>query len=299
MSTVAPAVEPVGPARTSGLVCDLRAHPLCARREQGYRLCLRAVGRHPVRGAVRPLCRALRSAGERHRGRAEAAVGGALVRHRSIGPRHLQPRHRGDAARYLHRGRLGGAGVPDGRPRRHRRGLFRRLDRPHRRPHRRHHHGVSAVRAGDGHRRSARQHRAEHHHRHRDRELPALCPRRPRRGQCAPQCRLRAGGAALRQWRIPHSAGAHPAQHHADHDRADVADHGLRHPQCRRPVVHRPRRAAADGGMGHHGRRRRGLHGLGRMVDRAVPRPCADDRGLLLQPARRRPARHRRPAAED
>jgi peptide/nickel transport system permease protein len=59
----------------------------------------------------------------------------------------------------FHRGRLGGAGVPDGRPRRHRRRLFRRLDRPHRRPHRRHHHGVSAVRAGDGHRRGARQHR--------------------------------------------------------------------------------------------------------------------------------------------
>ena len=79
--------------------------------------------------------------------------------------------------------RLGGAGVPDGRARRHRRRLFRRLDRPHRRPHRRHHHGVSAVRAGDGHRRGARQHRAEHHHRDRDRELSALCPRRPRRGQ--------------------------------------------------------------------------------------------------------------------
>ena len=41
------------------------------------------------------------------------------------------------------------------------------------------------------------------------------------------------------------------------------------------------------------------LHGLGRMVDRAVPGPGADDRGVLLQPARRRPARHRRPAAED
>ena len=66
--------------------------------------------------------------------------------------------------------------------------------------------------------------------------------------------------------------GAHPAQHHADHDRADVADHGLRHPQRRRPVLHRPRRAAADAGMGHHGRGRRGLHGLGRMVDRVLSR---------------------------
>src|SRR3954465_16093176 len=35
------------------------------------------------------------------------------------------------------------------------------------------------------------------------------------------------------------------------------------------------------------------------MVDRAIPGACADDRGVLLQPARRRPARHRRPAAED
>src|SRR4051812_12939192 len=51
--------------------------------------------------------------------------------------------------------------------------------------------------------------------------------------------------------------------------------------------------------MGHHGRRRRGLHGVGRMVGRAVPRPCADGRGVLLQPAWRRSARHRRPAAED
>ncbi len=37
-------------------------------------------------------------------------------------------------------------------------GLFRRLDRPHHRPDRRHDHGLSAVRAGDGHRRRARQH---------------------------------------------------------------------------------------------------------------------------------------------
>jgi peptide/nickel transport system permease protein len=56
-------------------------------------------------------------------------------------------------------------------------------------------------------------------------------------------------------WRI--LAGPDPAQHHADHDGADVADHGLRHPQRRRPVLHRARRAAADAGMGHHGRGRR------------------------------------------
>ena len=66
--------------------------------------------------------------------------------------------------------------------------------------------------------------------------------------------------------------GARSAEHHADHDRADVADHGLRHPQRRRPVVHRARRAPADAGMGHHGGRRRGLHGVGRMVDRVLSR---------------------------
>ncbi len=231
MSSVAPAVEPAGPARTSGLGRDLRTHPLCARREPRHRLCLRPAGHHPVRRDLRPLHRALRSARQRYRGGVEAAVRGALVRHRSIGPRHLQPRRRRHTARHVHRGRLRGAGVPDGRAGRHRRRLFRRLDRPHRRPRRRHHHGVSAVRAGDGHRRGARQHRAEHHHRDRDRELSALCARRARRGQCAPQRRFRAGGAAVGQWRVPDSAGAHPAQHHADHDRADVADHGLRDPR--------------------------------------------------------------------
>ena len=47
----------------------------------------------------------------------------------------------------------------------------------------------------------------EHHPRHRDRELPALCPRRPRRGQRPARGRLRAGGAAFRQRRLPHRAG--------------------------------------------------------------------------------------------
>ena len=82
---------------------------------------------------------------------------------------------------------------------RRRRRLLRRLDRPHRRPHRRHHHGVSAVRAGDGHRRRARQYGAEHRPGDRDRELSALCAGRPRRGQYPPRRRLRGGGAAVRQ----------------------------------------------------------------------------------------------------
>ena len=43
---------------------------------------------------------------------------------------------------------------------------------------------------------------------------------------------------------------AYPAEHHADHDRADVAHHGLRDPQRRRPLVHRARRAPADAEWG-------------------------------------------------
>ena len=37
---------------------------------------------------------------------------------------------------------------------------------------------------------------------------------------------------------------------------ADVADDGLRDPQCRGSVVHRAWRSSADAGMGHHGRGR-------------------------------------------
>ena len=50
-------------------------------------------------------------------------------------------------------------------------------------------------------------------------------------------------------------------------------------------VVHRPRRAATDTGVGNHGGRRRAVHRLRRMVDRAVSRCSADARRLLLQPA--------------
>ena len=67
-------------------------------------------------------------------------------------------------------------------------------------------------------------------------------------------------------------SASHAAQHPAAPGGADVAHHGLGDPQRRRPVVHRPRRAAADRRMGHHGRRGRRLHHLGRMVDRAVSR---------------------------
>ena len=74
----------------------------------------------------------------------------------------FSPRRRRDPARSRHRGGLGGAGLRHRHARRARRRLFRRLDRPHRRPRGRHDHGVSAVRAGDGHRRRARQQRRQH-----------------------------------------------------------------------------------------------------------------------------------------
>ena len=54
-----------------------------------------------------------------------------------------------------------------------------------------------------------------------------------------------------------------------------------------------------DAGMGHHGRRGRQLHPVGRMVDRAVSRRRADAGGVLLQPAGRRPARHHRSEEAD
>src|SRR5262249_55385715 len=94
---------------------------------------------------------------------------------------------------------------------RRRRGVFRRLGGSRRWPHRRHDHGLPAVRAGHGHRRRARQHRAERGVGDRDREFPALCARRARRSQRPPRGRLRAGGTALRQRRVPYPARSNPA----------------------------------------------------------------------------------------
>src|SRR5262249_7294885 len=53
-------------------------------------------------------------------------------------------------------------------------------------------------------------------------------------------------------------------------------------------------RASAAARVGDHGGRRRGVHGLGRVVGGAVPGPGPDARGVLLQPAGRRPPRHHR-----
>jgi peptide/nickel transport system permease protein len=68
MSSVAPAVEPVGPARTSGLaaIFEHTRYVLGENRVTAFAFGLLI---DPVRRAVRPLSRALRSAGQRHRAR--------------------------------------------------------------------------------------------------------------------------------------------------------------------------------------------------------------------------------------
>ena len=135
----------------------------------------------------------------------------------------------------------------------------------------RHHHGLSAVRAGHGHRGGAGQRGDQHRDRHRASSTSRSTPvsRAPR-----PTCGARRASSRRRGCRGNGEArmllGHVLPEHHAHHDGADVAHHGLRHPQCRRPLLHRPRRAAAGAGVGHHGRRGRQLHPLRRMVDRAV-----------------------------
>src|SRR6202000_136621 len=52
--------------------------------------------------------------------------------------------------------------------------------------------------------------------------------------------------ARVRHGLAPPRAGQRAPQRDADHGGADVAHHGLRHPHRRRPLVHRPRRQAAD-----------------------------------------------------
>jgi Binding-protein-dependent transport system inner membrane component/N-terminal TM domain of oligopeptide transport permease C len=96
----------------------------------------------------------------------------------------------------------------------------------------------------------------------------------------------RAEANIRRQFGLAHSHLPNSAQRIPDPGRADVADHGLRDPQRRRPVFHRPRRASANARMGHNGRRRRAVHRLGRMVERIFSRRRTDGCGVLLQPAR-------------
>ena len=163
--------------------------------------------------------------------------------------------HGGDAARSRHRvvfgdpghSSLGGlAGLAAG--------YLRRLDRPHGRPHRRHHHGLPAVRARHGHRGGARQHRDQHR----------ASPRRSSTSRS--MCRVARAEANVRR-----DAGYVEAARLSRQRRVRMLlghilpnimpimmvqmslDHGLRDPERRGPVVHRPRRAAADAGMGHHG----------------------------------------------
>jgi ABC-type dipeptide/oligopeptide/nickel transport system ATPase subunit len=94
---------------------------------------------------------------------------------------------------------------------------------------------------------------------------------------------------------VARGAALPAAQRASRHGGADLAEPRLGHPQCRRPVLPRPRRPGADAGMGHHGRRGCPLHHHRQVVAGGLPRRRADDGRALLQPARRRPARHPRP----
>ena len=194
-----------------------------------------------------PSLGALRSAGQRHgAARCKPPSARALVRHRPARPRHLQPRRGGHAPRPRHRAGGGRAvlrrsAALRGRVRR----LLRRLDRPHRRPRRRHDHGVSAVRAGHGHRRRARQHVANIVFATAIINLPFYIRLARAEVTCGARCRLRRGGAPGRQRRGAHPGRAPLPEHPAAADGAGLAEHGLGDPERRRPVLHRPGRAAA------------------------------------------------------
>jgi hypothetical protein len=76
-------------------------------------------------------------------------------------------------------------------------------------------------------------------------------------------CRRRQGAGL---WRSADHLPPSPAQrHHADHRLLDDR-HGPRHPAGLEPRLSRPRRSAADGGMGRHHRRRQEFHEHG-LVD--------------------------------
>ena len=80
-----------------------------------------------------------------------------------------------------------------------------------RRAYLRYHYGFPVVRSRNGHRRSARQYGDQHRACHRHYQFSALCARCARRGKRETRRRFRAGGAAVRQRRFPHSVDAHPA----------------------------------------------------------------------------------------
>ena len=88
-----------------------------------------------------------------------------------------------------------------------------------------------------------------------------------------------------------------PAQRGRAADRADHAGSRQRDPGVRRPVVPRPRRRAADAGMGVDGVG--GARTGAAMVGRDVSRPGDPDRGDGLQLRGRRPARLARSACQN
>ena len=136
MSTVAPAVEPTAPARTSGLSSTFEhiRYVLGENRVTAFAFGLLIVilfaaifGPYvvPYDPLASDTAAALKPPSAAHWFGTDQL--GRDIFSRVIVATRLDT---------FHRGGVGGAGVPDGRSRRHRRRLFRRLDRPHRRPHR-------------------------------------------------------------------------------------------------------------------------------------------------------------------
>ncbi len=164
---------------------------------------------------------------------------------------------------------------------------------------RRHHprhgpdHGGAEPGAGDPGRRDPRPESRQHHRRGDDRLSAALRPagarlgaRRADQGLCHRRARRRRRAAAAdvrdRAAELPRAA-----------DRAGGARRLRRHPRSGGPRLPRPRRAAADAGMGHDARRLARVHPL-RPVDRRAARPGDPHHRRRDQPDRRRAARRAR-----
>jgi len=279
MSSVAPAVEPARSRALLGSCRDLRAHPLCARRKPRHPPSLRPSGRDRVRG-----CSVLCRSHDPLASDTAAALKPPSAAHWFApisGPRHLQPRHRGhEADTFIAVASVVLCSCWAASPALRR--LFRRLDRPHRR---RIADTIMAFRCSCWRWASwrARQHCAEHHHRTAIVNFPFTRGWRVPKPMCGatPVLSRRRG---CRQWRIPDSAGAHPANimpimtvqmsltmGYAILNAAGLSFIGLgvRPPTAEWASWSRKARASwcrANGGSRCSG-------------------PGADDRGVLLQPA--------------
>jgi len=246
MSTVAAGRRSVLPARNDRVwrAISSSTPAMCSARTAS-RLCFALFDRHHRFGAVRP--RISFPMIPRHRTTCPVAKppsAAAWFGNRSIGPDNLQPRPSSPPARqHFIAGAFGRAGILMGGARPHRRRLCCG--------------GWTEPTASSGASPTpswrfplfvlamaswrARQHRAKHHHR--DAIVPsALAPGCARRGQCAAQRRFvqaaRLSGMAVSGfcWCIS-CRTSWPIRS----CRCRLADHRARHPQCRRPVLHRPR----------------------------------------------------------